>query len=110
MSSQPIKTAVLGVGLGGLTFHIPFILALPQHFSLHAVLERSPSQPGGRLGARFGAAAARGVRICTTYEEVLGDSQVELVVVSTPSGTHYALARRALEAGKHGACGRRFAL
>jgi len=102
MSPKPIQTAVLGVGLGGLTFHLPFILALPQYFTLRTVLERNPTQPGGKLEARFGAEAARGVRICSAYEEVLGDEGVELVVISTPSATHYALAKRALEAGKHG--------
>lgn len=101
MSSSPIKTAVLGVGLGGLTFHIPFILALPEHFTLHAVLERNPTQPGGKLAARFGEDIARGVRICRTYDEILGDAEVELVVISTPSATHYELAKAALEAGKH---------
>lgn len=102
-SFQPIKSAVLGVGLGGMTFHIPFVLALPQYFKLHAVLERSPSSPGGKLAARFGAEAANGVKIYRTYEEVLSDPEVELVCISTPSETHYALAKLALEAGKHGA-------
>lgn len=103
MSFKPIQSAVLGVGLGGLTFHIPFVLALPQYFSLRAVLERNPTQPGGKLAARFGADAAKGVTIYRTYEEVLADPDIELVFISTPSETHYALAKQALEAGKHGA-------
>lgn len=100
---QPIKSAVLGVGLGGTTFHIPFVLALPQYFKLHAVLERSPTTPGGKLAARFGAEAARNVKIYRSYEEVLNDPEIELIFISTPSETHYALAKLALEAGKHGA-------
>lgn len=101
MSFAPIQTAVLGVGLGGLTFHIPFVLALPQYFTLRAVLERNPAQPGGKLAARFGPEAAKGVTVYRTYEEVLADSEIELIVISTPSETHYALAKQALEAGKH---------
>ena len=100
---NPIKTAVLGVGLGGLTFHIPFVLRLPEHFTLHAVLERKPTGPGGKLAARFGAQAAEGVTIYNTYEQVLADAAIELVVISTPSELHYAQAKAALEAGKHGA-------
>ncbi|KZT12863.1 oxidoreductase [Laetiporus sulphureus 93-53] len=102
MPTRPIKTAVLGLGLGGLTFHIPFLLALPAHFTLHAVLERTPdpAQPKGKVAARFGA-IARDVRVYRTLAEVLGDGEVELVVVSTPSGMHCELARRGLEAGKH---------
>jgi len=101
MSFRPIQSAVLGVGLGGMTFHIPFVLALPQYFSLRAVLERNPTQPGGKLAARFGAEAAQGVTIYRTYEEVLADPEIELVFISTPSETHYALAKQAIEAGKH---------
>ncbi|KAH9938517.1 oxidoreductase [Fomitopsis serialis] len=100
-SFKPIKSAVLGVGLGGLTFHIPFVLALPQYFTLHAVLERNPTLPGGKLGARFGAESAKNVKIYRSYDEVLSDPEVELIFISTPSETHYALAKQALEAEKH---------
>ncbi|OCH90735.1 oxidoreductase [Obba rivulosa] len=101
MSFKPIKTCVLGVGLGGLTFHIPFVLALPEYFTLHAVLERSPATPGGKVAARFGEDAMKGVKIYSSYDDVLADPEIELVVISTPSDTHYELAKRAVEAGKH---------
>ncbi|KAH9894410.1 oxidoreductase [Cubamyces lactineus] len=97
----PIKTCVLGVGLGGLTFHIPFVLALPHLFKLHAVMERNPAGPGGKLQARFGEEAAKGVIIHRTIDDVLADPEVELVVISTPSETHYELAKKCLQAGKH---------
>lgn len=35
------------------------------------------------------------------FEEVLRDQEVDAVVVATPAGTHFELARRSLEAGKH---------
>ncbi|EPQ59348.1 NAD P-binding protein [Gloeophyllum trabeum ATCC 11539] len=94
---NPIRTCVLGVGLGGLVFHIPFILAQPHLFSLHAVLERSGE---GKAHARYGAHMS-GAKIYTSMEQVVADPEIELVVVTTPNGTHYALARSALEAGKH---------
>ena len=102
MSGKPIKTCVLGVGLGGLTFHIPFVLAHPEHFTLHAVLERSPATPGGKVAARFGEDTMKGVKIYNSFDDVLADPEIELIVISTPSDTHYELAKRALEAGKHG--------
>jgi predicted dehydrogenase len=49
-----------------------------------------------RYGARYPQA-----RTTTSYEELLGDPELDAVVVSTPAVTHYELARRALEAGKH---------
>jgi predicted dehydrogenase len=36
-----------------------------------------------------------------SFEDVLADESVDAVVVATPVPTHYELARRALEAGKH---------
>ncbi|THH33575.1 hypothetical protein EUX98_g519 [Antrodiella citrinella] len=99
--SSPIKTCVLGVGLAGLTFHVPFVLALPKLFTLHAVLERKPQSPGGKLEARFGPNASNGVTIYNTLEAVLADKEIELIIVGTPSETHYAIAKSCLEAGKH---------
>ncbi|KAF9011227.1 hypothetical protein BDQ17DRAFT_1397125 [Cyathus striatus] len=92
-----IKTCILGVGLAGLTFHAPFLLALPELFTLHSVLERSPSTPGGKLYQRFGVSA----KVYRTLDQVLADSEIELVVVATPSHTHYEFAKAALNAGKH---------
>lgn len=100
----PIKTAILGVGLAGLTFHAPFTLAFPELFNLVAVLERHPQGPGGKLQARFGPEAADGVKIYNTLDDVLADPEIELVIVGTPSETHYEFAKKVLESGKHGKC------
>ena len=48
------------------------------------------------FAARYPAA-----RVTGDYEELLGNAALEAVVVATPVVTHYELARRALEAGKH---------
>ncbi|KAJ6539212.1 hypothetical protein B0H19DRAFT_1177724 [Mycena capillaripes] len=95
--SAPIKTCVLGVGLAGLTFHVPFILALPECFTLVSVLERNPHSEGGKLRERFGVSA----KIHNTLDQVLADPEIELVVIGTPNPTHYSYAKAALEAGKH---------
>lgn len=42
-----------------------------------------------------------GVRVTDDVEAVLGDSEIEAVVISTPVATHFELARKALKAGKH---------
>ena len=41
-----------------------------------------------------------GIRGCT-YEQILEDPAIEMVVILTPAPTHYDLIRRGLEAGKH---------
>jgi predicted dehydrogenase len=42
-----------------------------------------------------------GARMTETFEQVLDDTSVDAVVIATPVPTHYALAKQALEAGKH---------
>jgi predicted dehydrogenase len=50
--------------------------------------------------ATFGARYPR-ARICADVDELLADPDVDAVVIATPVPTHYELARRGLEAGKH---------
>lgn len=71
-------------------------------FKLHAVLERKPAEPGGKLQERFGPEAAKDVKIYNSLEAVLADPEIELVIVGTPSETHYEFTKKVLEAGKHG--------
>jgi predicted dehydrogenase len=40
-------------------------------------------------------------RVTGDFDQLLGDADLDAVVVATPVPTHYDLARRALEAGKH---------
>jgi predicted dehydrogenase len=40
-------------------------------------------------------------RMCADFEDALADDEVDAVVIATPVPTHYELAKRALEAGKH---------
>ena len=49
-----------------------------------------------RFTARYPRASAT-----TDFGEVLADESLDAVVVATPAVTHYELAKRALEAGKH---------
>lgn len=41
------------------------------------------------------------VETTTRFEDLLADSRVDVIAVATPVASHYDLARRALEAGKH---------
>jgi predicted dehydrogenase len=55
------------------------------------------TEPGrGELAARYPQA-----RFTTDFDEMLGDDALDAVVVATPVPTHFDLARRALQAGKH---------
>jgi predicted dehydrogenase len=41
------------------------------------------------------------VRTTTSFDEVLGDAEIDAVMVATPVSTHHPLAKQALLAGKH---------
>jgi scyllo-inositol 2-dehydrogenase (NADP+) len=86
-----IGVAVVGFGLAGQVFHAPFVSAVPG-LRLEAIVQRKGDEA---------AKAYPKARILRSFEEALGDAAVQLVVVATPNETHYELARKALEAGKH---------
>jgi predicted dehydrogenase len=74
MTSRPIKTAVVGVGLGGMVFHLPLLAALPELFEIHTVVERNPQGDGGKA-RKFGVTP----KVVPSIEAAVNDSEVELV-------------------------------
>ena len=85
-----IKTALLSFGMSGRVFHAPFI-SLHKGFELAGAWERSKQQ----IREVYPAA-----RSYTSLESLLADDSIQLVVVNTPTNTHYEYARAALLAGK----------
>ncbi|GJJ07518.1 hypothetical protein Clacol_001720 [Clathrus columnatus] len=96
MSSNPIKTAVIGVGLAGMVFHLPLLVALPDLFDVCVVVERNSQQEGGKA-RKFGI----NPKVVETVEQAILDPEIELVIIGTPNATHYPFAKAALAAGKH---------
>ncbi|KAG9003810.1 hypothetical protein FRB94_008504 [Tulasnella sp. JGI-2019a] len=96
-SSKPIKVSVLGMGMSATVFHIPFIQTLPHLFSLHSIFERSATTEHSEARKRYG----NGIKVVTSLEEVVNDSEVDCVVISTPNITHYPYAKASLQAGKN---------
>jgi len=87
----PINTALCSYGMSGFVFHAPFAHVHPG-FHLTTVWERSKNVAVKRYP---------NIKTVRTYEEILNDPSIELVVVNTPSITHYDFTKKALEAGKH---------
>jgi scyllo-inositol 2-dehydrogenase (NADP+) len=87
----PINVGLVGFGMAGKVFHAPLIHANSNLRLTHIVQRR------GNLSST-NYPEARQVR---DVDEVLAADSVELVVVATPNTSHYDIARRALEAGKH---------
>jgi predicted dehydrogenase len=42
-----------------------------------------------------------GINTTTSFEDVINNEQVEAIVIATPTFSHYELAKKALQAGKH---------
>ena len=91
MAEREIGVGVIGFGLGGRVFHAPFVSAV-NGLRLAAIMQRKGDEA---------AKAYPATKIARSLEELLADKSIELVVVSTPNETHFALAKQALEAGKH---------
>jgi len=86
-----IEVGLIGFGLGGRCFHAPIIRAV-EGLRLAAILQRS------------GDSAAQlypDVRIVRTLDELLAIESIKLISISTPNQTHFPLAKRCLEAGRH---------
>ncbi|HEX3024314.1 MAG TPA: Gfo/Idh/MocA family oxidoreductase [Chitinophagaceae bacterium] len=87
---QKIKTALLSYGMSGKIFHAPFIDAHPG-FILTGAWERSKKNIQHDYP---------NTKSYTSLEELL-DDDIDLVIVNTPSVTHFGYAKKTLLAHKH---------
>lgn len=87
----PLNVALIGYGFAGRTLHAPLIRSVPG-LTLSTIVSSRPVQIKQDLP---------GVSVVAAAHEVFSDPAVQLVVIATPNDTHFDLARRALEAGKH---------
>jgi len=90
-SMKKIKTALASFGMSGKLFHGPF-LQLNPGFELYAVWERSKN---------LAEAVYPNIITYRTFEDLLADEAIDLVIINTPNLTHFDLAKQALLAGKH---------
>ena len=86
-----VTVALASFGMSGKVFHGP-LLKVNENFKVKFVLERSKN-----LSKELFPDAI----IVKTYDALLADNEVELVVVNTPDKFHYTMVKQALKAGKH---------
>lgn len=86
-----IRVGLIGFGLGGRVFHAPLLSSI-EGIELAAVVERT----GNHAAERY-----PGIVTYRSIDDMLADSSLNLIVVTTPNDTHFDLARKAIEAGKH---------
>ena len=91
MAPPAIKTAIVGYGFSAKTFHIPFINSLA-NFALSAISSRKVDDVKRDWpdATHFSSA-----------QDMLCQSDAELVIITAPNDVHYSLAKLALENNKH---------
>lgn len=77
--------------MSGKLFHAPFVDNHPG-YELTGIVERHHQESRALYGH---------TKLYRSFDELIADDSVELVIVNTPTQTHYDFARLALNAGKH---------
>lgn len=95
-----INAALVSFGMSGRVFHAPFLDTNPK-FNLVGSWERTHKN----IQLIYPEAKSY-----TTYEELLSDPIVDLVIVNSPNDTHYEYAKKALLSGKHVVCEKAFTI
>ncbi|MBK8897410.1 MAG: oxidoreductase [Candidatus Competibacteraceae bacterium] len=88
---RDIEVGLIGYGMAGRVFHAPFITTVPR-LRLAKVVERRGETSRERYPW---------VETVKDVATLLADDRIELVVIATPSASHFELAQQALRAGKH---------
>lgn len=86
-----INTGIASYGMSGKLFHAPFIQSHPG-FNLKAIVERNRNESRERYS---------NTKLYRSFEELVSDPEIELVIVNTPVQTHFEYAKAALHAGKN---------
>jgi predicted dehydrogenase len=90
---RPVSIAVVGLGYWGPNL-VRSLYELPEAEVVY-VCDARPER-FEQIGRRYPS-----IPQTTSFDEVIGDPGVDAVALATTVSTHYELARRALEAGKH---------
>lgn len=89
--NDTIAVGLASYGMSGRVFHAP-LLTQHEHFTIARICKRSTTDAIPELPD---------TNVSASYDELLADDAIDLIVVNTPDRFHYAMTREALEAGKH---------
>jgi scyllo-inositol 2-dehydrogenase (NADP+) len=99
MTTSPITVGISGFGRSGCDIHAKAISGMAEHFAVKAVFdpleERRNNLPDG-------------ARAHDSFEALIADPDVEMIIVASPNKWHASQTRAALEAGKHVLCEKPF--
>jgi scyllo-inositol 2-dehydrogenase (NADP+) len=90
---RDVRVAIIGYGRWGRQCHVHLIERAPG-LKLHGIASGSAEK-------RAQIEQAHGCRAYESFEQVLADGEVDLVVLATPNDTHAPYSIAAMQAGKH---------
>ena len=88
-----LTAGIIGNGKSANRYHLPFILNRPDKFTTKMIYTSRPDNPDWDKIA--------GVTYTADLDQLLSDAEIQVIIISTPSASHYALAKKVLLAGKH---------
>ncbi len=91
MTNSKIIIGLVSFGMSGRIFHAPFIERNP-NFELKTILERTKSKS---------KVLYPNTTIVRSFDELLNDVQLDLIVINSPTYLHFEMAKQALLANKH---------
>src|ERR1035437_2924692 len=86
-----IVTGLASYGMSGKVFHAPLLSNHPG-FTLKTIVERSRNESVNLYPQ---------IEVVRSFDEMLSDKEISLVIINTPDHTHAEFAHKALMAGKH---------
>ena len=86
-----IGVGLASFGLSGRVFHAP-LLRYNRRFAIKRIVERSKNEA---------QALYPDTVVSKSFDDLLHDDSIDLIVVNTPDQTHFEYAKKSLEAGKH---------
>ncbi|KAI9483835.1 MAG: hypothetical protein EXX96DRAFT_559860 [Benjaminiella poitrasii] len=90
-NDKKVNVGVVGFGMSARVFHCPLITSSP-YLHLAAVVERHSDKSKDIYSW---------VTVHKSTDELFANPDIDLVVITTPNGSHYPLAMQAMQAGKH---------
>ncbi len=102
-TTNPIKIGISGLGRSGHGIHIKGLKDLTDIFQVVAVFDPIAERT-------VDVKEELGCRVHGSFEELIADDEVELIIVASMNAHHAAQATAALKAGKHVLCEKPFGL
>ena len=89
--SSAFNTGIIGFGMSARVFHAPFLITNPK-YKWTAVVERNSNHAQSFYPS---------IKTYRSFEELVNDAGIELIIITTPNETHFPYAKQAMLSGKH---------